>query len=275
MPMLSTKHRFALLVALATVAAPLAAQAQRKSPLADAPAIRKRFELRSARFEVGAGAGTTLNQDFYHTVTFNFKGSLHIVDWLSIGGFFGIGVAQLNTGFEDRLVTSLSPDTMSNVNREPLQQSAKDGLQKIPWMAAIQAEFTPFTGKYSLFGKLFASYDFYGFVGPGFINVKPSGTVRSCDTDASQLAATDPSRYVCGISGVKIGPTFGVGIHSFFGQSVALAVELRDIMAQLNPSGRDVNGDLMADKNDVSWTHTYMVMGNLVVYLPFQAKISP
>ena len=35
------KHRFALLIALATVSLPLAAQAQRKSPLADAPAIRK------------------------------------------------------------------------------------------------------------------------------------------------------------------------------------------------------------------------------------------
>src|SRR5262245_52345607 len=274
MPMLSTKHRFALLVALATVAAPIAAQAQRKSPLADAPAIRKRFELRSARGELGVGAGTTLNQDFYHTVTFNIKGSIHIVDWLSIGGFFGIGVAQLNTGFEDRLVTSLSPDTRSNVNREPLQASAKAGLQQIPWIAGLQAEFTPFTGKYSLFGKLFASYDFYGFVGPGFINVKPAGTVRSCDS----AAPADPmseDRYVCGISGVKIGPQFGVGVHSFFGQSVALNVELRDVMAQLNPSGRDVNGDLVADKNDVSWTHTYMVMGNLVVYLPFTAKISP
>ena len=44
--MLINKHRSALLVALALAVLPLAAQAQRKSPLADAPAIRKRFELR-------------------------------------------------------------------------------------------------------------------------------------------------------------------------------------------------------------------------------------
>ena len=62
------KHRFALLIALATVSLPLAAQAQRKSPLADAPAIRKRFELRSTRLELGVGGGSTVNQDFYHTV---------------------------------------------------------------------------------------------------------------------------------------------------------------------------------------------------------------
>jgi len=35
MPMLLNKHRFALLVALATVSLPLAAQAQRVSPLRD------------------------------------------------------------------------------------------------------------------------------------------------------------------------------------------------------------------------------------------------
>src|SRR5262245_45153582 len=104
MPMLLNKHRFALLIALATVSLPLAAQAQRKSPLADAPAIRKRFELRSLRGELGVGGGTTLNQDFYHTVMFGVKGSVHIVDWLSIGGFADFGVAQVATGFEGRVI---------------------------------------------------------------------------------------------------------------------------------------------------------------------------
>jgi hypothetical protein len=274
MPMLSKKHRFALLVALAMLGAPLAAQAQRKSPLADAPAIRKRFELRSARGEIGVGAGTTVNQDFYHTVMVNIKGSLHIVDWLSIGGFFNIGAAQVATGFQDKLVGSLEAMPTTNVLREPSKDYAKAGLQQISQMAGAQLEFTPFTGKFSLFGKLFSNYDFYGFVGPGFINVKTAGQVRPCD-QAAPTDETDPNRYVCGVTGWKLGPTFGVGFHSFFGQGVALAVELRDLMAQLNPSGRDVNGDRFADQNDVSWTHTYTITGALVVYLPFQAKISP
>lgn len=271
--MLSNKHRFALLVALITVGAPFAAQAQRKSPLADAPAIRKRFELRSARGELGVGAGSTVNQDFYHTVMVNIKGSVHIVDWLSVGGFFNIGAAQVATGFQDKLVGSLNDPTGSNVLREPTPTQAKAGLQQIPWVAGLQLEFTPFTGKFSLFGKLFSNYDFYAFGGPAFINVKTAGSVRSCDAMAPD--ETDPNRYVCGVTGTKIGPQFGVGFHSFFGQAVALAVELRDVMAQLNPSGRDVNGDRIANTNDLSWTHTYMVTGALVVYLPFQAKISP
>src|SRR5262249_43559867 len=133
----------------------------------------------------------------------------------------------------------------------------------------------PFTGKYSLFGKLFSAYDLYIAPGAAFMNVKPQGSgLRPCD----QAPPTDPtnaSRYVCGVSGIKPGASLAVGIHSYFGQAVALGVELRDVIAQLNPSGRDVNGDLQADNNDLSWTNTWVVTVNLAVYLPFEAKISP
>src|SRR4051794_18698110 len=65
-----------LLTALAIavgVGFPLAAQAEqeRKSPLADAPAAGRRVELRDKRFEIGAGAGATMGQDFYHAVMVN------------------------------------------------------------------------------------------------------------------------------------------------------------------------------------------------------------
>jgi hypothetical protein len=92
---------------------------------------------------------------------------------------------------------------------------------------AVQAEFTPFTGKYSLFGKLFAAYDFYAFVGPGVHQREDRPAPCGRATRGARRTRTNPDRYVCGISGVKIGPTFGVGVHSFFGQSVALGVELR------------------------------------------------
>ena len=277
--MLLTKHRFALLVALATVSLPIAAQAQRRSPLADAPAIRKRFELRQTRFEVGVGGGTTVNQDFYHTVTVNVRLAFHITDWLAIAGFGNFGVAQVSTGFQGKLTDSLTDPTMSTVPREPTPTQATASLQQISSVMGGQLEFTPFTGKWSMFGKLFSAYDFYGFVGPAAITVKTAGNVgRPCDQTPPPLVMdplmTDPSRYYCEVSGLKVGPTFGVGLHTFFGQGVALNVELRDTMAQLNPSGRDVNGDGMADQNDLTWTHTYMLGANLVLFLPFTPKIS-
>jgi outer membrane beta-barrel protein len=260
------------------VSLPLAAQAQRKSPLADAPAIRKRFELRQTRLEFGVGAGSTVNQDFYHTVMIDLRLGFHITDWLGLTGFADIGVAQVATGFQGRVTGSLNDPTNSNVLREPTPDQAKASLQQIAWIVGGQLEATPFTGKFGMFGKLFAAYDFYLFGGGAGINVKTAGSPgRTCDQAAPPSDQTTPNAlaYSCAVTGLKPGPTFGVGFHTFFGQAVALNVELRDVMAQLNPSGRDVNGDQKADNGDLSWTHTWLLGANLVVYLPFTANVSP
>jgi outer membrane beta-barrel protein len=255
-----------LVIGLAVTLAPLAAQAQRKSPLADAPAIRKRLELRSTRLEFGAGFGSTLNQDFYHTMMINLKLGFHFTDWLSLGGFASFGVANIATGFQDRVVETLDPN-MGSVPREPTQSEATASMSKISSILGAQLEFTPFTGKYSLFGKLFAHYDFYAFLGPGFINVTPTGSnLNPCDNNTTRE---------CAVSGLKPGGNVGLGLHTFFNQWLALNVELRDIIAQINPAGRDVNGDGHADVSDEHWSHTFMVGANLVIYLPATADISP
>ena len=106
------------------------------------------------------------------------------------------------------------------------------------------------------------------------MNVKPAGSVgRTCD-QAAPMDTMDPSRVRLRRQGNKLGGKVGVGFHSFFGQTVALGVELSDVIAQLNPSGRDVNGDSMADTQDLSWTNTFLLTANLTVFFP-SAKISP
>jgi outer membrane beta-barrel protein len=263
-------NRLPLLIGLAALLLPLAAQAQRRSPLADAPAIRKRLELRETRLELGAGLGSTLNQDFYHTVLANVKLGFHFTDWLSISGFAGFAAANISTGFQSRVTETLNMNRdPATIAREPTSAEATASMQKISSMLGLQLEFTPFTGKYSLFGKLFAHYDFYAFLGPGFINVAPTTpglTLPACDGAMNARA--------CDVSGLKPGGNVGVGMHTYFNQWLGLNVEVRDIIARLNPSGRDVNGDGQADANDLTWTSTFSVLANLVVYLPATADIS-
>jgi len=266
MTMLMNKTRFALLIALAVTALPIAAQAQRKSPLADAVAIRHRYELRSTRFEIGAGAGSTLNQDYFHTVFINVKAGFHINDWLSIGAFGDFGVANVATGFQNKLVGSLSDTGNPQIMREPNKVDAQASLQKISSILGGEVDFTPFAGKYSLFGKLFANYDLYIGVGGAGINVKAAGAnVPSCDNNGG---------FSCQLSGIKPGFTAALGFHTFFNNFLALNVELRDVLASLNPAGRDTNGDLKADQNDVTLTHTWVLGANLIFYLPANAHIS-
>jgi outer membrane beta-barrel protein len=265
--------RLSLLVALAVTALPLAAQAQRKSPLADAPAVRKRFELRQTRFEIGAGFGSTVNQDFYHTMLANVKVGFHLTDWLAISAFGDFGVANIGTGFRGTLVDAPPagslPDTPQAGHYAPTRAEAMASMQQISNILGGQLELSPFTGKYSLFGKLFASYDFYGFVGGGGITVKPTNANGLVSCDNAPAGTTS-----CKVEGFQPGAIFGLGFHSFFNNFLALDVSLRDVLAKLNPAGRDVNGDLTADAKDMTWTHTIVVTASLVLYFPTRPGVS-
>ena len=272
-------RRLALAVALAVTAVPMLAQAQKKSPLADAPAIRKRFELRSTRLEIGAGMGSTLDQDFYHTLLVNGRLAFHLTDWLSIAGFGGIAAANLTTGFESNLSGSLNTaPAMNQLQREPTRADAVASMDKINYVAGAQLEFTPFTGKYSLFGKLFAAYDFYLFGGLGVLGVSATNAagLPSCSNHMKAGGTTpDPADFRCDDSGTKIGANLGLGLHSYFNNWLGLNLELRDLLASMNPAGRDVNGDQVANADDDTWINTIVITANLVVYLPTTASISP
>ena len=221
MPMLLNKHRFALLVALATVSLPLAAQAQRKSPLRDAPAIRKRFELRSIRFELGAGAGTTINQDFYHTVLINVRLAYHITDWVALGGFGNFGVAQIATGFEGKVVNSLDADRRrSNVQREP-RQGGRRGRPAAdlehPGRCSSSGRRSPGSTRCS--ASCSRRTTSISSCPVALMNVKPGGSVaRTCDP-AAPTGTMDPSRYVLRRQGNQVGGKVGVGFHTFFDQT--------------------------------------------------------
>src|SRR5882724_6820068 len=107
----STSRRLALaacsLAALLVTMVPRGAQAQRKSPLEDAPAIRKRVELRETRLELGVGIASTVTQDFYHTMLGGARLAFHFNDWLALAVFGSAALANLDTGFHGRIVETL------------------------------------------------------------------------------------------------------------------------------------------------------------------------
>jgi outer membrane beta-barrel protein len=256
--------RLALGAALTILALPAVAHAEqeRKSPLADAPAIRHRLELRDKRFELGAGAGMTLGQDFYHAVMINARLGFHLTDWLAIGAVGGFNLTKnLKTSFHEKVSGALEQhgDAM---DRAPSVEEAEGAMNKINQVFAAQLELVPFTGKFSLFSKLFMNYDFYAFGGPGFINF------------TADQAACDTPKASCPVTGMKVGANFGVGMHAFGNDFFAINIELRDILVRNNPSGRDVDGDGVSDKYDLSWDSNYMLGLNIMFFLPARAAVS-
>lgn len=255
-----------------TFTLPTAAHAQRRSPLADAPAIRKRVELRETRLELGVGMASTVNQTFYHGVMADVRLGFHITDWLSISGLGAFNVKSLSTGFHDELQTSLT--TAAPMPRTPTAATANSSINKSSMILGGQVEVTPFTGKYAVFGALFAHYDFYVFAGAAGVNLaaQASGTTPPACRDNHTSA---PAVSQCLVSGMKVGGTFGAGFHSFFNNFLALNVEVRDLLIKDNPAGRDVNGDMFADNGDLTWTSHLMASLGLTVYFPLTAAVSP
>jgi hypothetical protein len=234
---------------------------ERKSPLADAPAVRHRAELRQFRLEIGPGVVSTVGQDFYHAVMVGGKASFFLSDWLAIGGMVGHNLTpDMKTSFHER-VEGVLPAT-KGADRTPTVKEAENGMNKIGQVFALQAEIIPFSGKYSLFGKLFANYDFYAFGGPGFINFK--GNIEACKTPGNS----------CPFVGMKVGANFGVGMHTYFTDYLSMNIEARDILLRNNPSGRDETGDQVADDEDLTWDSNYMVGINFTFLLPPSSRTS-
>ena len=262
-----------------TFTLPTLAHAQRRNPLADAPAIRKRVELRETRLEVGAGFGSTINQTFYHGLMANVHLGFHFTDWLSVAGFGAFNVAGISTGFRNELSSSLPASDGDRDEardfRAPLRGTANSSINKMSMILGGQVQATPFTGKFATFGALFANYDFYIFGGGAAVNLAAanSNPAPTCtDTAAGQVGGMSGG---CVVSGMKFGGTFGAGFHSFFNNFLALNVELRDVLIKDNPAGRDVNGDGSSSNADMTWTSHLMATIGLSFYLPSTAGISP
>jgi outer membrane beta-barrel protein len=289
------KSGIALLVGC-LVGIPAVSQAaqERKSPLADAPAIRKRLELRDKRFELGVGAMQTLNQDFYNAMLADVKIGFHITDWLAITGSFGYNLTpNWRTSFNNQLNSTLATSCRDPKNQNstgkgdlcdgtagrptiasdktPTQANATAAENRIQWVGLAQLEFAPVTGKFSLFSKIFMNYDFYLLGGAAFVNLMKKGDVDNSYCQGGDVCRIDNARAV---TGMKLGINGGVGMHAFANNFFAINVELRDLVYKNNASGRAITSRTDVVSNDQVWTHNFLVGLNFMFFLPADVKSS-
>lgn len=263
-----TMQFFSALVLAATL--PTVASAQelvdRKSPLADAPAIRHRVELRDKRFEAGVGLGSSIAAEFYHAVFVNLRLAFHINDWITISGTFGQNVTpSLKTGTAEQLVRTLPDSATEATNTNTVtKKNALGAMNRMGQILGLQAELSPITGKMALFSKLFMHYDVYALGGVGAVNF-------TADLDKCAMPKADES---CPDTGMKIGANVGLGMHAFFNDWLALNLEIKDMLVKTNRAGQDTNGDTFADKNDLSLTHNLIFGANLAFFFPTVPKIT-
>jgi hypothetical protein len=186
-------------------------------------------------------------------------------------------------------------------NPAPLKHDFQAGLTKNQFLASFDLVFTPFSGKLGLFSGIFTEYDLYLFGGLGISGWKKHYNQRSTsellaaagtplDTnrdsanycrDASGMGS-DPNREcflhpVKADTGIKVGPSFGGGIHVFLADFAAINVDVQDIMSLNNLAGLNTTTEEVppaVDKKDANWNHNVMMSLGVTFYFPPKAKRS-
>lgn len=184
-------------------------------------------------------------------------------------------------------------------NPAPLLHDFKSGLTRNNWLASFDVVFTPFSGKLGLFSGIFTEYDLYLFGGLGLSNwgkqygsaqstTQLLGTLDTADSKAAGYcrpvgdATADINREcflhpVKADTGIKVGPSFGGGIHVFLADWASINVDVQDIMSLNNPAGlNSTTTDVppVVDKKDANWNHNVMMSLGVTFYLPPKAKRS-
>jgi outer membrane beta-barrel protein len=252
------------IVCLPTVAR---AEKERKSPLTDAPVIRRRLELRDKRFEFGVGVGVTIGQDFYNALLVTPKLSYHFNDWIALAGVGGFNVTPTWKSSFNNDVNGALPDPGAPTLKSPFKPDAIATMNHIGYFIVGQVEFIPLSGKIALLSSLFSYFDLYILAGAGVVN----------------LAASDPQPGACATgsppfcqayTATQLTINAGVGVHAFVSRYAAINLELHDLIYKNNASGRDVNGDKVTEAHDLEWTNNWVFGLNVQFFVPFKAKIS-
>ena len=187
-------------------------------------------------------------------------------------------------------------------NPAPLQHDFKAGLTRNNWLASFDVVFTPFSGKLGLFSGIFTEYDLYLFGGLGLGSFgRQYPTAKSTNELLGNLDTSDPKaggyckpgatadnpspdvnrecflHPVKADSGIKVGPSFGGGIHVFLADWASINVDVQDIMTLNNPAGLNrttVDVPPQVNKKDANWNHNVMMSLGVTFYLPPKAKRS-
>lgn len=303
-----------LMVASAAVAlvalAPTSAHAKRKiksGPLDGEPVVRKKIELRKLRANITPLIGISLSQPFVHMGYAGAKLGFDVTDWIGVRTGFQYGVVpvrsqllkDLNEGLpvavQDPMGRAVRADGDLN-SPAPLRHDFRAGLTQATWQGSFDVQFTPFAGKMGIFSGIFTEYDLYVFGGLGYMgwtkhykNARSTaggfdGTSLDTDPDSPsycRASAGDNANQECLLhpvqadTGVKLGASFGAGVHVFLSDWLSINMELQDILTRNNLAGLNktvTDVPPVVNNSDRDAFHNVTFQLGATFYLPFKAK---
>jgi outer membrane beta-barrel protein len=223
-----------------------AQEIQLTGPLAGAPAVRKLRYYRKGRFMVGLGPSFTLLDEYRRTIFLSGRLHYNITDWLAVGGWGGYGLVQTTTDLTDQIDQQAPRNSRTANNVAPNGPNVPGGkgptftdqTAKMEYVAAGEAQFTPFRGKLAIFQKIFVDTDAYLHGGVAYVGLKERG---NCGGGGGQPLCSDPNAFALTSRGA-VAPTFGLGLNFYFSEFLSLGIEYRALPFSWNRAGFDSRG---------------------------------
>jgi outer membrane beta-barrel protein len=179
-------------------------------------------------------------------------------------------------------------------NPAPLLHDFQAGLTRAQWQSSVDVVFTPFAGKLGLFSAAFTNYDIYLFGGLGLVGWNAHTDSASTAEQLSLDTNPDSMNYCVDANsggqnaecllhpvdpddGVKLGFSFGGGVHLFITNFVAMNLEVQDIVTSNNLAGLNTTVDdipPLVDRRDRDVFHNVTLQIGAKFYIPFKAKRS-
>jgi outer membrane beta-barrel protein len=300
---------------------PNEAQARKPGVLEGKPVVVDRLELRKFRAQITPMVGMSLSQPFVHKGFAGANVRFDFTDWIGIRASFMYGVLDVETKLLKALNDGGLPVGIDASNGEvedatgfgpyrpigeldtpaPLRHDFRAGLTKLQFMSSFDVAFTPFSGKTGLFSAIFTEWDIYVFGGVGVVryvrhypdefstsemlsipNSTNTEAMGYCDDPVTMAPNSECLLHpVKADSGVRVGGSFGAGLHLFITDWLSINPEIHDIVVGHNDAGLNATiTDVPPRVNNVVSGGDRVVRHNvtfnlgLTFYLPPKAKRS-
>lgn len=191
-------------VALPILAMAGAAEAQvKRASLEEGAPVRRKLLYRSSRFELMPAFGMTLNDTFKRNMMVGVDANYYLTNEFGLGASGAFGAVALNTDLLDQIQGTVDAETNNQLS-----------YATTTLLADLHVSYVPIFGKFAL-GRTIIDYDIHLIGGFG-------GALVAAEQGS---AAPDPS-----FTGFKPGAVLGGGARIFFGDSVAVTLDLKDYL---------------------------------------------
>lgn len=211
------------------------AAAQSRS-LDEGPVVRRVLLYRSDRFEIGGSPiALTLGDMYQRNPMLQVVADYHLTNYLSLG---------INAGFSPFMIKTSTARNFESSN--PLRARNVD-FARPTLLSDIHLGVVPFSGKLNQSNRGVIPFDFHILAGFGMAMIKS-------DNDD--------------LSGMRVGPTFAVGLRFFVTDSLAIWTRLQDyIYPSLDAAMR---GNIVEEK----WQHTLLFSIGVSTFSPSSLRVS-